>query len=159
MSAVKKFKLLILIIISSVIAFLIFSPLHKENRVEKARIIKNSKIDVLDKNIKLNIIPKSISITRAGNPVRKKVVTSKEDMDKIMSYLKAINLKSKLNESYKGWSYSIHIEDINSNMYGIEIYGDKVSYNNSFYTTYTSISDKIINIYKELNYPEVDPLK
>lgn len=101
---------------------------------------------------------KSISIIKTGSPIRKKVVTSKDDMNKIISFIKTINLKSKLNEHYKGWTYSITIEDVDNNITSIEIYLNKISYNNIFYSIDTSVNQKLKEIYSELNYPEVNPI-
>ncbi|WP_191768350.1 hypothetical protein [Clostridium cibarium] len=79
-------------------------------------------------------------------------------MSKIISFIKSINMKEKLDDPYKGWGYLINIEDSEGETHQIGICSDKISYNNSFYTADISVSEKITDIYNKLNYPEIDPL-
>lgn len=142
----------ILIILSSMIFFLnMYSKNKKRDKIKET-------VDT-DKNITLNIVPSSISITKTGNPVRKKNITSPEDINKIVSFIKSIELNEKLSDVYKGYSYSIRIIDKNGNeVQNIAIFGNKISLpGNSFYTIDEDVSEKIETIYNELNYPEVDP--
>jgi hypothetical protein len=137
---VKKFAFWGVIILIGTTIFFISTNLKNEN--------KNDDTSKTIPYIVFDTIPKSISITKTGNPVTKKNISSSDDMD-----------KEKLNDTYKGWSYSINIEDTNSEVHKISIYSDKVSYDNSFYKTDSDACEKIKKLYDEFNVDEIDPLK
>jgi hypothetical protein len=148
---VKKFAFWGVIILIGTTIFFISTNLKNEN--------KNDDTSKTIPYIVFDTIPKSISITKTGNPVTKKNISSSDDMDKVISFIKSIPLKEKLNDTYKGWSYSINIEDTNSEVHKISIYSDKVSYDNSFYKTDSDACEKIKKLYDEFNVDEIDPLK
>lgn len=110
-------------------------------------------------NIFSNICIKSIFITKANNGLFKKNITSAEDKKELLDFINSITLKEKLNDNYKGWSYSIDIEDTNNKSYGIGFLGDKLSIDNTFYTVDSSVCDNVEKLYNKFNYPETNPLK
>lgn len=119
-------------------------------------IDENANLDITSKF--LNISPKSISITKAQNRLFKKDITSTEDKKELLDFISSITLKEKLSDCYKGWCYSIDIEDTNNQSYCIEFLGDKLSIGNTFYTVDPSVCDNIEKLYNKFNYPETNPL-
>ncbi|MDS0527108.1 hypothetical protein NNC19_15560 [Clostridium sp. SHJSY1] len=168
MIKIKKFAVLgiFIVFLGSILLFLAanykeelqdtintITTLYREDKEDK-----EDKEEIIDKNITLDLTPKSISIIKTGNPVRKKVITSKEDMEKVKNFVESIHLEKKIKDQIKGWSYSIDITNANNTNVSLTI-GLCVSYGDSQYTFDSSLCEKFDDIYNELNYPEVDPLK
>lgn len=149
MIVIKKFVPLAVII--TVLSVLLFSiAIH--NKEDKKNNINNK----IDNKMQLDGSHKYIKIIKTGNPVLEKVVTSNTDMEKIISFLKSIKIKNKLDTKIKGWMYSITIVD-DDKTFNIAILGDEISYAGTFYTVDRDVVNEFNSIYSELHYKENKP--
>lgn len=103
--------------------------------------------------------PKQIEIIKTGNPVLKKVITSDEDMKKIISFIKSIKLGKKVDTNVKGWGYSVRIFDDNGNEYSVAFLRDLISFNNSFYSMNETVGNEFDDLYSQLDYSEKGPFE
>ncbi|EJO5349128.1 hypothetical protein NRP93_003285, partial [Clostridium botulinum] len=100
---------------------------------------------------------KQIEIIRLPSPPKKKVVTNKQDISKIINFINSIKLLKKINDPIKGWVYSIKIA--NKSNYNIDFLGDKININGTWYEIDSSKLNELDSIYKELNYKEISFLE
>lgn len=100
---------------------------------------------------------KQITIIKLPSPPKKKIITNKKDISKIINFINSIKLLKKINDPIKGWVYSIKFE--NKSNYNIDFLGDKININGTWYEIDSSKLNELDSIYKELNYKEISFLK
>ncbi|NOV87571.1 hypothetical protein BJV85_000539 [Clostridium acetobutylicum] len=126
-------------------------------RVFKNRKVKISKPDSNRNMSLLNYSCKYIKIIRTGNPVMEKRVTSSDDIKRIKKFFTSIKIKKIPNPHVKGWAFSITMVNNNKDDLSISIFGDKISYNDSFYSIDKNVPQEFHKIYNELHYVEQRP--
>lgn len=66
-----------------------------------------------------------LSIARLPVPPKKKILSQRKDIKKIVQFVNSIKLTKKLDEPFKGWTYLINIKG-KDNSYTISFLGDKL---------------------------------
>lgn len=143
MVEIKKVKLLVLILILLSVSIFMFNGSNKL-----------SNMDGTSGNVKLDINPKSITIIKLGMPAHKKVVSSNEDIKDVISFFESIELYKRIDEEYKGWTYSIDMEDDNGNRQDMEFNGEMTFYGDSWYRIDPNKEKDLDDLYNKLNYTE-----
>lgn len=144
MNKINKKSIFIIFIVLLGVLFFIFYKGDERNRM--VRTLQDNP-------------PKQIEILKTGNGVVKKVVTSEEDIEKIISFIKNMKLKNKNNTHPKGWAYSMTITAESGIEYNISFLGGMVSIDNTFYNVDETVGNNFIDLYKTLNYKEVKPFE
>lgn len=96
-----------------------------------------------------------LSIARLPVPPKKKILSQRKDIKKIVQFVNSIKLTKKLDEPFKGWTYLINIKG-KDNSYTISFLGDKVNVNNTWYEIDSDIINSLDSIYKDLDCKEED---
>lgn len=105
-------------------------------------------------NINENSISE-LSIAKLPVPPKKKVLSQKKDIKKIVQFVNSIKLTKKLDEPFKGWTYLINIKG-KDNSYTISFLGDKINVNNTWYEIDSDVINTLDSIYKHLDYKKED---
>ncbi|MDU1567106.1 MAG: M56 family metallopeptidase [Clostridium sp.] len=111
--------------------------------------ISSKHIDEIDKN-KVT----SINIKVMPSPTKQKVISKKEDIDKIVKYLNSIKIKDKKQELYKGWEVAISISG--KEKYDISFIGEYINVNGIEYKVSKDEMKKLRRLYNSLKYEEQD---
>lgn len=130
----------ILIITASILVLIIplyFYKIHKKN---------STGIHLNENYIK------EISIAKLPSPPKKKVLSERKDIKKVVDFINSIKLTKKINESFKGWTYLIKINGKND--YNISFLKDKISINGTWYEIESNIINILEELYKDLDYKE-----
>lgn len=96
-----------------------------------------------------------LSIARLPVPPKKKILSQRKDIKKIVQFVNSIKLTKKLDEPFKGWTYLINIKG-KDNSYTISFLGDKINVNNTWYEIDSDIINSLDSIYKDLDCKEED---
>ncbi|WP_051542078.1 hypothetical protein [Clostridium lundense] len=91
-----------------------------------------------------------ISIAKLPSPPKKKVLSEKKDIKKIVDFINSIKLIKKIDQPFKGWVYLIKISGKND--YDISFLKDKISINGTWYEVDSNIINNLDDLYKELDY-------
>ena len=113
---------------------------------------KNISSNLVTPEIILDTDITSIQFINLGQPTYIKKVTDLENMTKIIDKLKKIKLNEKLDETYKGWVFSLTL--IGENKQTILFLGDKININSSWYSVDEAVVDDIEKLYKDVNCNE-----
>ncbi|WP_143317905.1 hypothetical protein [Clostridium sp. HBUAS56017] len=142
---IKKIIFTTIIIISLITLIFAIMIISKDD--EKTKMIKSISTTT----------PKQIEIIKTGNPVLKKVVTSDEDMKKIISFIQNIKVQKKSNEEIKGWMYSITITNSNDEKHSVTL-GMIANFDTTSYAIDQNVNNEFQGLYDSLDYNEIDPL-
>lgn len=96
----------------------------------------------------------SINIKVMPSLPKQKVISQKEDIDKIVKYLNSIKVKDKKQELYKGWEVAILISG--KEKYDISFIGEYINVNGIEYKVSKDEMKKLRRLYNSLKYEEQD---
>lgn len=135
------------------------SPKNDKVKAEDTKIQESKGKEDIKKfqsSLKIENI-KEISIAKMPSPPQEKIIDKKEDVNKIIEFLKSVNVGEEIKESFKGWVYSIKINNNEKDV--ISFLGDKIGYKNRFYKTDQKNIEELKKLYNQLKYIETDLVK